>query len=118
MDINEFDWADSDLREIHIEYDSANLYIFNDYLQQKLRVECLNFAGITNLCIWDDTIIYSLDVKSAEGMDNEFLRNLYRTYDRKYVYGGRSLSDGLKELKVTLANGLAFCIYALEFRVF
>ena len=117
MDFQDFYWADSDLESIHIEYDHATLVIWNDALQRRLSVECSGFAGITNLCIWDDTIIMSASVSPICDTNNEFLRNLYSAYDKNVDYGGRSLDNGLLELRVELVNHISFCVYCQKIEV-
>ena len=110
-------WPDSQLTTIQIEYDRANLVIWNDALQERLCVECSGFAGITNLCIWDDTIIMSANVYPVCDADNEFLSNLYTAYSKNKDYGGRSLSSGLLELRIELANYISFSVYCQKIEV-
>ena len=117
MNFQDFYWADSDIESINIEYDHATLVIWNDALQKKLFVECSGFAGITNLCIWDDTIIMSTSVNPVCDTDNEFLRNLYTAYSKIKDYGGRSLGSGLLELRIELANYITFSVYCQKIEV-
>ena len=117
MDFHEFYWADSDIENINIEFDHATLLIWNDALQKRLSVDCLGFAGITNLCIWDDTIIMSADVYPVCDPDNEFLSNLYTAYSKNKDYGGRSLGSGLLELRIELTNYISFSVYCQKIEV-
>lgn len=110
-------WPDSQLIRIQIEYDQAKLIIWNDILQKQLLVECSGFAGITNLCIWDDTIIMSARVYPVCDADNEFLRNLYTAYSKNEDYGGRSLGNGLLELRIELVNYISFSVYCQNIEV-
>jgi hypothetical protein len=73
---------------------------------------------MTNLCIWDDTIIAGTSVQPAGDADNEFLRNLYTAYSKNKDYGGRSLGDGLLEMKIELVNGISFRVYCQKIEVF
>jgi hypothetical protein len=117
MDFLCYDWADSDIENICIEYDHAKLLIFNDSCQKRLYVDCYGFAGINNLCMWDDTIILSAHVRSVFRSDNDFVRNLYATYNENQDYGGRSLKNGLLELKIELVNGIVFSMYCQKIEV-
>ena len=110
-------WPDSQLIRIQIEYNQANLIIWNDALQKQILVKCFCFAGITNLCIWDDTIIMDAQVYPVYDSDNEFVRNLYTAYSKDIDYGGRSLSCGLLELKIELVNYIAFSVYCQKIEV-
>ena len=114
MDFLNFNWADSNIESINIEYDIAVLKIWNDVLQKLMIVKCSGFAGITNLCIWDDTIITSTSLCSAKEDNDEFVKTLYKAYDKHYDYCGRSLEKGLLKLKVELVNNIAFNIYCQE----
>lgn len=117
MNFQDFDWADSDLESIHIEYDRATLVIWNDACQKRLSVECSGLAGITNLCIWDDTIIINASLNSTCDTDNEFLRNLYTAYRKNKDYGGRFLGNRLLELRIELANHISFRVYCQKIEV-
>ncbi|MBQ8767778.1 MAG: hypothetical protein IJZ16_13360 [Clostridia bacterium] len=117
MNFNEFDWADSILEKIIIEYDKAILIIVNNSLQQKLYVECTGLVGITNLCIWDDTIIMNAEIKSIVDNNTEFIRNLYLAYDHNFDYGGRSLNEGVLDLCVELSNYITFNVFCLKVAV-
>lgn len=113
MTYYDYYWPDSDIDSILIEYDKAVLTVFNDALQKNLKVICNGFAGITDLCIWDDTFIFSTDLKSADESD-EFVQKIYSSYDKNYNYGGRKLSDGLLALEIELSNHIMFTIYCLN----
>lgn len=117
MNFQDFDWADSDLESIHIEYDRATLVIWNDACQKRLSVECSGLARITNLCIWDDTIIINASVNSTCDTDNEFLRNFYTAYSKNKEYSGRSLGNRLLELRIELANHISFRVYCQKIEV-
>ncbi len=117
MNFCDIDWADSDLENIHIEYDRATLAIWNDALAMRLTVECSGLAGITNLCIWDDTIIVSAKVYPTDETRDAYLRSLYEAYDKNSNYGGRSLCNGFVELRVKLVNCISFSVYCQEVSV-
>lgn len=117
MNFLNFNWADSNIESINIEYDIAVLKIWNDVLQKWMIVKCSGFAGITNLCIWDDTIIVSLNLSSVKEEDNEFVKTLFKAYDKHYDYCGRSLEKGLFELKIDLVNNTSFYIYCQNVEV-
>ena len=117
MEIQNYFWPDSQLIKMQIEYDCANVLIWNEVLQKKLLLKCSGFAGMTNLCIWDDTIIMSVQLYSVEESGNDFINQLYATYDKNINYGGRSLKDGLLELRIGLVNYTFFSIYCQKVEV-
>lgn len=117
MNFYDIDWADSDLENICIEYDRATLVIWNDALQKRMLINCSGLAGLTNLCIWDDTIIMNAQVLPVANSNNDFIRSLYAAYDKNNDFGGRSLSSGLLELKIELSNYISFSVYCLKIEV-
>ena len=117
MNFHNYAWADSQIEKINIEYDLATLFIWNDVLDKMLTVECSGLAGITNLCIWDDTIIAEADVFPVLNEDNDFLGNLYQAYSKGIDYGGRTLETGFLELRIELVNNIPFSIYCQNIEV-
>ena len=116
--IYNFFWPDSRIDEIRIQYDVAEIIVWQYEMEKWLTIRCTGFAGITNACIWDDTTIYDLDVRLVTEADNDFLRALYTAYDENFEYGaGRILKNGLLELKIELVNYIPFYIYCQEIYV-
>ena len=84
MEFNSIDWADSNIEKIEIEYDSIKLYVFNDALQRNVCGICTGFIGLTNLCIWDDTIVENIYVKNADQSSDSYLQNVFSNYDKDF----------------------------------
>ena len=116
MKFNEIDWADSQIERIAIEFDHAILFVFNDTYKKLMEVHCTGLIGIDNLCIWDDTFIMEYDL-TAVSNDNDYLKQVFEHYDKDFDYGGRSLSDGILELKIELSNNITFSVYCLNVEV-
>ena len=58
MNINEIDWADSQIKKIIVEYDKCNILIETDSTNSQTSnyiITCSGLVGLTDLCIWDDT---------------------------------------------------------------
>ena len=110
-------WPDSQLIRIQIQYDYAGLLIYNDTLQKHLMINCSGFAGITNLCIWDDMIIMNAKIYPADNTHTGFMRNMYMAYDKNADYGGRSLSNGMQELRIELENHITFSVFCQNIQV-
>lgn len=111
MNFSSFCWADSDLEKIQIEFDHAALTIWNNVLQKRLIVHCWGLAGITNLCIWDDTTIINSEIAPVTHQRDIFVQNLFAAYKANYNYGGRSLDTGLLALRIELSNHIQFIVY-------
>lgn len=117
MNFHHYDFSDSRIEKINIEYDLAAITIWSAALKKRLFVECSGLAGITNLCVWDDTIIMEADVFPVQNADNEFLRNFYEAYSKGMDYGGRTLETGFMELRIELTNHISFSIYCQNIEV-
>ena len=110
-------WPDSQLIKIQIQYDYASLLIYNDILQKLLLVECSGLAGVTDLCIWDDMIIMDAKIQPAGSEYDDFMRNMYAVYEAHADYGGRTLSNGMYQLRIELENHIAFSVYCQKIDV-
>lgn len=115
MEFNKIVWADSKIEEIKIKYNELTLKVFNDALNKDVVVICKNFAGITNLCLWDDTDIYNAKLEAAT-KESVFYTQILKAYtdtngniDNSDT--NRTLADGLKKLTLTLTNGITCEIY-------
>ncbi len=117
VNLDYYDFADSCIEKINIEYDLAAITVWSAALKKRVFIECSGLAGITNLCIWDDTIITEADVFPVFNEDNDFLRNLYQAYSKGMDYGGRKLDTGFLELKIELSNHIPFSIYCQNIEV-
>ena len=114
MNFNEIDWADSSIEEINIKYDELVIEVFNDSLNKKIYVVCKNFAGITNLCLWDD--IYISNAKLESATNEVFYKNILNAYRGRNgefdnINPNRTLTAGLLKLSIELSNGVPCEIY-------
>ena len=110
-------WPDSQLLKIQIEYDHACLWVWNDCLQKKISVECFGLAGVTNLCIWDDTIVENIYVKNADPSSDSYLQNVFSNYDKDFDCGGRILGENILILSVSIINNTVFDLYCKQISV-
>ncbi len=115
MNINDVDWIDSQLKKITIEYDKAELFIECDSVCYVIT--CTGLVGLTNLCIWDDTIIENICVTSIDPLSDAYLQQVYSNYDKDFNYGGRSLKEAKLVLSVALINNMTFNIYCQKIDV-
>ena len=114
MQVNEVFWADSSIEEINIKYDILIIKVFNDALNKLVNIVCKKFAGLTNLCLWDDTDI--LNVKLEKASDESFYNDILKAYTNKHgkldnSNKDRTLESGLLKLTITLTNGILSEIY-------
>ena len=121
MLFNEIDWADSNIQEINIKYDELIINVFNDTLEKNVNIVCKNFAGMTNLCLWDDTYITKAWVEKATS-NSLFFNQIMQAYrdkngnlDNSNVE--RTLNSGLLKLNIELTNGISCEVYCQNIEV-
>ena len=115
IEINDVDWIDSQLEKITIEYDKAELLVecdFGNYI-----ITCTGLIGLTNLCIWDDTIIENIYVRSADPQSDAYLQNVLLHYDKEFDYSGRKLGDNILILSVAIINNIVLDVYCQQISV-
>lgn len=116
MKFNDFYWPDSEIDQILIYYDTAELVIWNDLLQRRVVVHCKGFGGMTDLCIWDDQTILDDDLQYLSGTDafnsqDPFIQKLCDAYPNPYPGAEKNVKDGIIVLKFLLTNQIWFSIY-------
>ncbi|MCI6728998.1 MAG: hypothetical protein MR473_02305 [Clostridiales bacterium] len=116
MKFNDFFWPDSDLEQVLIYYNVAELTIWNSALGRRVIVRCEGLAGITDLCIWDDQIILDVDFRYISGADvftsqDTFLQKLCKAYPYDSPWDEKKLEDGIVLLRFLLTNHVWFSIY-------
>lgn len=122
MKFTDFFWPDSDLERISVEYDLAELTIWNDAEARRLVVRCHGFAGMTDLCIWDDQIILDVKLRHLDwpeivSSQDGFLRKLCDAYGQPAAWYERKLTDGLWILEFQLTNQIWFKLYCQDVEV-
>lgn len=120
MKFNEIIWADSSIEEINIKYNELMIKVFNEDLKKIVNIACKNFAGLTNLCLWDDVDIFNARLEKAtnELFYNNILKS-YRDTQGKFdnTNKNRTLDNGLLKLTITLTNGIDCEIYCQSVEV-
>lgn len=116
MNFNNFFWPDSDLEQILISYNVAELTVWNDAINRRLVIRCNGLAGITDLCIWDDQIIIDAKVLCLSGDDliksqDSFLKKLCAAYPYSSVGDEKEIEDGIIILRLLLTNNIWFSVY-------
>lgn len=120
-----YDFADGSIESINIDYDKVELSIALDVTEQTgipeskmVKLICSEVAGLTDLCMWDDTIIFGAELKEVSDKDTPFLTKLFGAYTTEYVSPGyKSLKENLLDLAIEMSNHITFHIYCYEIKV-
>ena len=115
IELNDVDWIDSQLEKITIEYDKAELLVECD--SGNYVITCTGLIGLTNLCIWDDTIIENIYVRNADPLSDSYLQNVFSHYGKDFDCGGRILGENILILSVSIINNTVFNLYCKQISV-
>ena len=118
MKISDIYWHDSQIEKISIEFDKAELLVESD--SKFYLITCTGLIGLTNLCFWDDTILWDMWVENADTSSDVFLKDVFANYDKDYDYyfgGGRILGDDILVLVAHIINNIPAKIYCKKIDV-
>lgn len=111
MKFEEICLPDSNIVSIHVEYDKAVITTYENLYKYGYIITCTGLAGVTDLNIWDETIIINASLKPV-GLEDEFVRQCRDIYGWDYDTGiNRKLSNGVLLLSIELANYVKFKVY-------
>ena len=115
MKISDIYWHDSQIEKISIEFDKAELLVESD--SKFYLITCTGLIGLTNLCFWDDTILWDMWVENADTSQDVFLQDVFTNYNKKIDYGGRTLEDDILVLVAHIINNIPAKIYCKKIDV-
>ena len=115
---NKYYWHDTNIEKIEISSNQITVLINNDYYENSITILCNEVVGLTDLCMWEDTII---DDAKLEYVDNElpsFLQEVMNSHplDGEF-YNNQPIRSNLLCLSMKLTNDIAFNIYCYEVKI-
>lgn len=123
--IYDYDWADSSIESIHIEYDKVDMMVSLDEtfepgvpVTKNVKIICNDVVGITDLCMWDDTDVFSVKLNEVTDSGNTFLSKIYRAYGMERsspTY--KPLKEHLLDFAIELSNQITFHVYCYQVTV-
>lgn len=115
--INELFWGDSTLEQVVIEYDKITVKVFNDITEKIVYIECLNCIGMTNLYIWDETIIDNIVLDEIMPNSHEMWKKIYEAYGDESYDLNKNLRGKFYELTIKMINDLEFSIICKDVKL-
>lgn len=121
-----YDFADSTIENININYDRVELSIALDVTEQpgtpeskSVKLICTEVVGVTDLCMWEDTIIFGAELNEVSDKDTPFLEKVFGIYpiENTSQFFDKSLKENLLDLAIELSNHITFHIYCYDVRV-
>ena len=121
-----YDFADSSIESINIDYDKVELSIALDVTEQWgiperkiVKLICSEVVGLTDLCMWDDTEIYGAKLKEVSDKNTPFLTKVFGAYPTENTsqFFDNPLKESLLDLAIEMSNHITFHIYCYDVRV-
>ena len=121
-----YDFADGSIESINIDYDKVELSIDLDVTQQSgtpekqpIKLICSEVVGLTDLCMWEDTIIFGAELKKVSDKNTPFLAKVFGIYpiENTSQFFDKPLKESLLDLAIEMANNITFHIYCYEVKV-
>ena len=120
--INQFHkyaWHDADIEKIEISSNQITMTVTCDDYENQIKILCNEVVGLTDLCMWEDTII---DDAKLEYVDNElpsFLQEVMNSHplDGEF-YNNQPIKNTLLRLSIELSNHIVFNIYCYEVKIY
>lgn len=117
-DFFKYCWHDGDIEKIEISSNQINIVISLDDYDSPITIICLETVGLTNLCMWEDTIISDATLGSVSGNLPPFLREVGSAHQFVGdIYDNHPIRDDLLCLSIKLVNDIVFCIYCYKVEI-
>lgn len=121
-----YDFADGSIESINIDYDRVELSIDLDVTQQSgtpekqpIKLICSEVVGLTDLCMWEDTIIFGAELKEISDKNTPFLAKVFGIYpiENTSQFFDKPLKENLLDLAIEMSNHITFHIYCYDVKV-
>ena len=111
-DFFKYCWHDGVIEKIEISSNSMSIIIqLYDY-EKPIKLLCNDVVGLTNLCMWEDTIIYDANLEYINVELPPFLQEVKDAHPlNSEFYDNQPIRNNLLCLSITLVNDIVFNIY-------
>lgn len=117
-DFFKYCWHDGDIEKIEISSNQINIVILLDDYDNPITLICHDTVGLTDLCMWEDTIISNATLESVGGNLPPFLQEVKNAHQLVGdMYNNQPIRDDLLCLSIKLVNDIVFCIYCYNIEI-
>ncbi len=112
-------WHDGDIEKIEISSNAINMIIRHDDYDKSIKIHCNGVVGLTNLCMWEDTIISEATLEYVNGKLSPFLQEVKDAHPLNgEFYDNQPIGNNLLCLSITLTNDIAFNVYCYDVEIY
>lgn len=111
-------WHDAEIEKIEISSNRISIIIQHDDYENPIKMICNKVVGLTNLCMWEDTIINSATLEHVNNELTPFLHEIKKSHplDGEF-YNNQPIRNNLLCLSIKLVNDIVFNIYCYEIEI-
>ena len=108
---NKYRWHDTVIEKIEISSNQITVLINNDDYENSITILCNEVVGLTDLCMWEDTIIYDAKLEYVNSELSPFLLKVKDSHPiNGDFYNNQPIKDNLLCLSIELVNNIVFSI--------
>ena len=110
---------DGDIEKIEISSNSISIIIQHDDYEKSIKILCNDVVGLTNLCMWEDTIINNATLEYVNGELSPFLQEVKDAHPLNgEFYDNQPIKNKLLCLSIALVNDIVFNIYCYSVEIY
>ncbi len=116
---HKYDWHDADIEKIEMSSNQITITITCDSYEDPIKILCNEVVGLTDLCMWEDTIIYDAKLEYVNSELPSFLLKIRDAHptDGEF-YNNQPIKNTLLRLSIELSNRIVFNIYCYEVKIY
>ena len=112
-------WHDADIEKIEISSNQIIIMINHDDYENSVKILCNQVVGLTDLCMWEDTIINDATLEYVKGELPPFLQKIKDAHPLNgEFYDNQPIKSNLLCLSITLVNDIVFNIYCYSVEIY
>jgi len=112
-------WHDADIEKIEISSNQIIIMINHDDYENSVKILCNQVVGLTDLCMWEDTIINDATLEYVKGEPPFFLQKIRDAHPLNgEFYDNQPIKSNLLCLSITLVNDIVFNIYCYSVEIY
>ena len=111
-DFFKYCWHDGDIEKIEISSNQIKISVLHDDYDNPITIFCHSVVGLTNLCMWEDTIINKATLEYVSNKLPAFLQWVQNAHPLEGgIYDNHPIKNNLLCLSIELVNNIAFNVY-------
>ena len=112
-------WHDADIEKIEISSNQIIIMINHDDYENSVKILCNQVVGLTDLCMWEDTIINDATLEYVKDELPPFLQKIRDAHPLNgEFYDNQPIKSNLLCLSITLVNDIVFNIYCYSVEIY